>query len=345
MQVDSATRVVHGLEAIIDAAAGVLSQKSLTATLDGMVRELQPIVPFTSLAVYEADHDARVLVPVYAVGRWVEETLANRPGFDTSHAGGVVQSGELAHLDSWDTRLKRYTIPGTPVDEHEAIVIAPLTVGETVIGTLVVWREEPGGPVSFSPEEAQLFRRFATLAALAYANARQREQLLEQAATDALTGLANRRVFHERLAAELARGRREGRPVSLALFDVDDFKSINDNYGHPAGDAALRGFAQVLSGQARASDVVCRVGGEEFAAILAGADAEQAAEYARRALGVTRVSALGPRPVTASAGVATAPDGSEGADELFRRADEQLLAAKRCGKDRVAVSTEAHAGT
>ena len=209
MEASSAIRVVHGLEAIIDAAAGVLSQKSLTATLDGMVRELQPIVPFTSLAVYETDHSARVLVPVYAVGLWVEATLANRPGFDSSLAGQVVQSGEPLHLDPWDTRLKQYTIPGTPDDEHEAIVIAPLIAEEVVIGTLSVWREDPAREVSFSgEEEAQLIGRFATLAALAYANARQREQLLEQARTDTLTGLPNRRVFHERLDAELARSPR-----------------------------------------------------------------------------------------------------------------------------------------
>ena len=134
--------------------------------------------------------------------------------------------------------------------------------------------------MSFSGEEARLIRRFATLAALAYANARQREQLLEQALTDALTGLPNRRVFHERLDAELARGRRERRPVSLVLFDVDDFKAINDRYGHPAGDDVLRGFARVLADQARRSDTVCRVGGEEFAAILSGAAADEAAEYA-----------------------------------------------------------------
>ena len=336
MTASSAIRVVHGLEAIIDAAAGVLSQKSLTATLDGMVRELRPIVPFTSLAVYEADHAARVLVPVYAVGRWVEATLANRPGFDSSLAGQVVQSGEPQHLDPWDTRLKQYTIPGTSDDEHEAIVIAPLIAEEVVIGTLTVWREDPDSAVSFSGEEARLIGRFATLAALAYANARQREQLLEQALTDTLTGLPNRRVFHERLDAELARGRRERRPVSLVLFDVDDFKAINDYHGHPAGDDVLRGFARVLSAQARRSDTVCRVGGEEFAAILSGAGPGEAAEYARRVLTVTRDTPLGPRRITASAGVATAHDGAGAAEELFRRADEHLLNAKRQGKDQLA---------
>jgi diguanylate cyclase (GGDEF)-like protein len=334
----SATRVVRGLEAIIDAAAGVMAQQSLTATLDGMVRELQPIVPFTSLAVYEADHAARVLVPVYAVGRWVEETLSHRPGFDTSLSGGVVKTGEMAHLDPWDTRLKRHTIPDTPDDEHEAIVIAPLTVDRSVIGTLTVWRESQRDPQRFDPDEAQLIRRFAMLAALAYTNARQRDQLLEQARTDALTGLPNRRVFHERLAAELARGRREDWPVSLVLFDVDDFKGINDLYGHPAGDAVLRAFALLLDGQARVSDTVCRIGGEEFAAILGGADASEAAEYAHRALAATRDSQLGPRRVTASAGIATALRGDVAAEDLFKHADQRLLDAKQSGKDQVVVA-------
>jgi diguanylate cyclase (GGDEF)-like protein len=341
MEPTSAPRVVQGLEAIIDAAAEVLSQKSLTDTLTGMVRELRAIVPFTSLAVYEADHDARVLVPVYAVGRWVEQTLSHRPGFDSSLSGSVVQSGEMAHLNPSDTRLKQYTIPDTPDDELEAIVIAPLVVGDAVIGTLTVWREDDREEVLFTVDEAELIRRFATLAALAYVNARQRDLLREQALTDALTGLANRRVFHDRLDAELARGGREGRPVSLVLFDIDDFKAINDRHGHPAGDAVLRGFARILEREARGSDIVCRVGGEEFAVVVAGAGAAEAARYADRTLALIRSAILGPRRITASAGVATAAPHRCTAEELFRYADERLLAAKRQGKDRVAVASAA----
>src|SRR4051812_18334389 len=88
----SPTQIVLGLEAIIDAAAGVLAEQSLTATLEGMARALGEIVPFTSLAIYEADHRARVLVPVFAVGRYVDQTLADRPPFDASIGGAVVRS-------------------------------------------------------------------------------------------------------------------------------------------------------------------------------------------------------------------------------------------------------------
>jgi diguanylate cyclase (GGDEF)-like protein len=212
----------------------------------------------------------------------------------------------------------------------------PLIVADDVIGTLSVWREGMASP-SFAPEEAQLIRRFATLAALAYANAQQRDRLREQALTDELTGLANRRHFHERLIAELARGGREARDVALVLFDVDDFKSINDGHGHPAGDAALRGFAAILRDEARVSDVVCRIGGEEFAVILPNTSAADATRYAVRVLLATRNAALRPDggPLTASAGVASsATDGRVGT-ALLRAADDRLLAAKARGKDRV----------
>ena len=107
----SPIQVVRGLEAIIDAAAGVLAEQSLTATLNGMARALGAIVPFTSLAIYEADHRARVLVPVFAVGRYVEQTLADRPPFDASIGGSVVRSREMAHIELPDPRLSRYRSP------------------------------------------------------------------------------------------------------------------------------------------------------------------------------------------------------------------------------------------
>jgi diguanylate cyclase (GGDEF)-like protein len=329
----ASTDVAHGLEAIIDAAAGVLAEQSLQATLRGMVDALHPIVSFTSLALYEADHGTRELVPVFAVGRYVEETMADRPPFDASIAGTVVKTGVLAHLDPDDPRQAPYTIPDTPADEPAAIVVVPLLVAGTVIGTLTVWREGPGVGV-FTPAEAQLIRRFGTLAALAYSNAQHAERLREQALTDALTGLANRRHFEDRLASEIARLDRDATPVALITFDLDDFKRINDAQGHPAGDAALRAFASVLRGQARGSDLVCRTGGEEFAVILPGADTAAAVRYAERVVNAARSAG----PTTASAGVASGPDDGLSVEALVRTADRRLLRAKSAGKDRVVAS-------
>ena len=213
MQAVSATRVVRGLESIIDAVAGVLAEQSLDATLQSMARALRGIVPYTSLAIYEVDAERQLLIPVFAEGLFVEETLADPPALNDSITGKVVRSRQIVHLEPGHPWFGRYIIADTPQD-LEAIVFCPLIVADRVIGTLNVWREDSapelaGTIPTFSPEEAQLIKRFASLAALAYDNARRRELLSEQARTDELTGLFNRRHFHERLAAELARAQRD----------------------------------------------------------------------------------------------------------------------------------------
>lgn len=344
MQTVSATRVVRGLESIIDAVAGVLAEQSLPATLQSMARALGGIVPYTSLAIYEVDAEHNRLKPVFAEGLWVEETMADAPAIDNSISGKVVRSRQLVHLEPGHPWFGRHQIADTPQDV-EAIVFCPLIVADRVIGTLNVWREDSapemhGSVPSFSPEEAQLIKRFASLAALAYDNARRRELLSTQARTDELTGLFNRRHFHERLAAELARAQRDQAPVGLVLLDVDDFKRVNDVHGHPVGDAVLVKFGEVLEEHVRAGDVVCRTGGEEFAVVLPNADDAEATRAAERLVGAIRAAEWTiAGPITASAGVAVAPRDAGTVATLFKAADECLLAAKALGKDRVVLPT------
>jgi diguanylate cyclase (GGDEF)-like protein len=344
MHTVSATRVVRGLESIIDAVAGVLAEQSLDATLQSMARALHGIVPYTSLAIYEVDAERNRLQPVFAEGLWVQQTLADAPDLDNSISGKVVRSRQLVHLEPGHPWFGRHQIVNTPQDA-EAIVFCPLIVADRVIGTLNVWREgsapELHGTVpTFSPDEAQLIKRFASLAALAYDNARRRELLSAQARTDELTGLFNRRHFHERLATELSRAQREDAPVGLVLLDVDDFKRVNDVHGHPVGDAVLIAFGQVLEAHVRAGDVVCRTGGEEFAVVLPNADAAEASRAAERLVGAIRDATWTVAgPITASAGVAVAPVDAATVATLFKAADECLLAAKALGKDRVVLPT------
>jgi diguanylate cyclase (GGDEF)-like protein len=338
MHTVSATRLVRGLESIIDAVAGVLAEQSLDATLQSMARALRGIVPYTSLAIYEVDAERQLLIPVFAEGQFVEETLADPPALNDSITGKVVRSRQIVHLEPGHPWFGRYIIADTPQD-LEAIVFCPLIVADRVIGTLNVWREDSapelaGTIPTFSPEEAQLIKRFASLAALAYDNARRRELLSEQARTDELTGLFNRRHFHERLGAELARSQRDVTSVGLVLLDVDDFKRVNDVYGHPVGDQVLVAFGEVLSAHVRAGDVVCRTGGEEFGVILPNADEREAAHCAERLVCAVREAAWSiAGPMTASAGVAVAPDHAGTVATLFKAADESLLMAKAQGKD------------
>ncbi|MDZ5457384.1 diguanylate cyclase [Azohydromonas lata] len=171
-------------------------------------------------------------------------------------------------------------------------------------------------------------------------------ELERLARTDALTGLANRRVFDERLSAECQRALRGGRPLALLLLDVDHFKAYNDCHGHPAGDACLREVASALRlGGLRPDDVVARYGGEEFALLLPETDAAGAAAVAARVMQVLRHralphagSAVAPH-VTASVGVAVVPARAAGLvlpqvdQALLSQADQALYAAKAAGRD------------
>jgi diguanylate cyclase len=147
-------------------------------------------------------------------------------------------------------------------------------------------------------------------------------ELARQARTDPLTGLANRRGWNEQLGRELAQARRSGRPVSVALLDIDDFKGFNDSYGHQAGDRLLMAAAAAWQSQLREGDVLCRWGGDEFAALLPDCSEDAAQEI------IARVTSTTPGLQSCGAGVA-AWDGAETSDELVWRADSELLQRKR----------------
>ena len=157
---------------------------------------------------------------------------------------------------------------------------------------------------------------------------------------DHLTGIANRRAFFEAAEIELTRWRRRPRPLSLLLLDADHFKAVNDQYGHPAGDAVLRDLAATLSANFREVDVVARVGGEEFAVLLPSMSADAALAVAERllaAIAARRVECDGVQiAYSVSGGIAAMDDSVAGLDALMKRADEALYTAKRTGRNRIA---------
>ena len=163
-------------------------------------------------------------------------------------------------------------------------------------------------------------------------------ELERQATTDPLTGLVNRREFSRRFALDLARTQRDASPLSLVLIDLDHFKRINDQYGHAAGDAVLRTLAQLSHGCFRSIDTVGRLGGEEFAVLLPGADLQCAAQAARRLaqrLADTPVEHEGQRIVAGmTAGVAQRLPGEDSLESLLQRADLALYAGKQAGRAR-----------
>lgn len=170
------------------------------------------------------------------------------------------------------------------------------------------------------------------------------EQLREQANRDPLTGLYNRRYLDSTLERELARCKRDGNPLALILIDIDHFKQVNDTYGHQAGDEILLRLAAMLAGMARAGDVACRYGGEEFLLLMPTmpmASARERAEALRIAFEALEVpfGAFNLK-ATVSIGIAAYPGQGTSADELIRSADTALYRAKNLGRNRVEVESE-----
>lgn len=164
------------------------------------------------------------------------------------------------------------------------------------------------------------------------------EHVFNLASMDALTGAFNKRYFDETYGKEVARAVQQDLPLSLALFDIDFFKKINDTYGHPAGDAVLKNVAGAVRSQLRDGDALYRVGGEEFALVLAATPlelAQQAAEATRLLIEALVTEFMGVRiAATLSLGVAQLTPGETPA-ALYQRVDEKLYAAKRGGRNRV----------
>ena len=173
--------------------------------------------------------------------------------------------------------------------------------------------------------------------------ARYHEEIYQLATVDPLTGLYNRRQFLELLEKELARSANHQRPLALLIIDLDHFKSINDSYGHPAGDVVLKRVAAELKANAREEFIVARIGGEEFATVLPEHGLDEASAFAERlctaiaSLDVTNTQ-VGPQRVTVSIGVAQWQEAMVGVADLLRATDAQLYRAKQSGRNRVCVA-------
>ena len=193
---------------------------------------------------------------------------------------------------------------------------------------------------AFTLAERELFHYLAGQAAVSIENVGLHETVERQAVTDELTGLYNRRRFQEAMAVEVERSRRFGQSVGLVLLDLDDFKNVNDTYGHQQGDLVLREVARVLRETSREIDEPARYGGEELAVVLPGTDLEGAYNLAERVrvgieeLALPLLDGAGVLRITASCGVATLPGSADDMRGLVSAADDALYRAKRAGKNR-----------
>ncbi len=253
--------------------------------------------------------------------------------------------GSLAGLDQHVFEAERNALHGDGLGESQTdgANVASVALGtfedtNRVYGVITVGRAHP-----FTDDDRDILRSLAAQTTLALENVELHYQVRRQAVTDELTGLANHGRFQELLQLEMEQVRRYQHPVGLIMLDIDDFKSVNDTYGHQQGDVVLRQVARVLRDTSREADSPSRYGGEEMAVILPHTDLEGAYAIAERVrtsiegLRVPRLDDGGVLRITASLGVATSVNGRK--DALIADADGALYQAKHQGKNRTVGAT------
>lgn len=285
-----------------------------------------------------------------ALVRWYPETSAGviqavTSGHHIQRGASVSQGSLVGQLCAtglpqvWeDARLVEQVNPlyntSHVVPRLGSVSVVPLKQGEVVTGAIVVESEAVGGVLL---RDMRNVRLLGAVASVSLETVWQIEEATRRARTDALTGLANRRAFDETLARAIAEADRFGHNVGLVVCDIDNFKRVNDLYGHAVGDHVLRSIAASLSAGIRGVDIVARYGGEELVMLLGKADVAMAWEVAERMRAAIEAKTIGVGEhlvhVTASFGVASYPETARLGDELFPAADKALYVAKREGRN------------
>ena len=334
--------LVESYRRLADVFHEVLAEQSLDALLVRIADTVGDLIPsLDTLTIYEADETKLVLKPVLVRDVYADEIMSTTISFSEGITGWATRHREAvcsnqAHLDP---RVR--TVPGTPM-EPEALICVPLIARGQIKGALNIYRE--GDAVAFSETEFEIAKRFGDAAALALDNAEIRARLEHQARTDSLTGLFNHSVFYERLLQSLQEASRTHLPLAVLMLDIDDFKHVNDVHGHAVGDELLRFLAEALRAIVRPEDVICRLGGEEFAVVMDGCGGENAVSVADRVQSrLAEVDFPGIGRMTVSVGLALGPEHGMNPRELAACAEAAMMTAKAQGKNQVVLYDEAGA--
>lgn len=315
------------LASLVDLGSGLERARRPGEVIDVLVSHLRTRLGF-----------ARVVVMVRVDGSWGTWGDRADAGDDTGPLGrvanAVLADGQPRLVRSVDDGLLAAQLP----DAHN-VVVAALTGDEEPLG-LVAAEWGHGVHARIPSLTVSSLLQSVTHTALALRNARLLDEVERLATRDEVTGLANRRLFEETFPLEVGRQDRTGAPLTLVLLDIDHFKEINDEFGHPVGDAVLRDVGQALAANTKSFDLPARYGGDEFVVLLPGCAAEDAPGVAERMRAAASRAVQGPATVALSAGAATMPDDAGDGARLLAAADQALYAAKRGGRDRV--ETAAH---
>jgi diguanylate cyclase (GGDEF)-like protein len=306
-----------------------------TAVAKANIEALELLVHPDAGVTHILNHSQDRAVPAATVGGAVAEVLSHQA---LSTCAGMIRGSMYVSSDL--AAPLSVHCPIYPA-ERGTLACVPLVSGETMGAVHLYWERPRALPVEIRRSVAQIVSH----AALAIANRRLLGALLGQASTDPRTGLANSRAFDEAVVTALT-SRTADESIAVLMLDLDHFKEFNDRHGHPAGDEALRTFAEVLRSCMRDGDLAARYGGDEFAVMLPKIDPEAAVTIAVRVCSRAESTIISLAPgltdrLTVSIGVATAPSQALERVSLLRIADEALYQAKAEGRNRVVYVGEA----
>ena len=322
-------RQLRSQRELLQITESLLTTLDARAVLDSIIEGLGRFIDCDNIAIELVDPAAGTLTPLTARGVHAEFYLEPWNPGETGVATWVMEHDEPAFVrDAADDPRVNHRPDGSC---DGSLIVVPLRSRGGAIGVLTIERLGIGN--SFSYDEFELVQLFAAQVSIALHNAEVFQAVQVRARTDGLTGLLNHATFQEWLERMV----KEGASFSLIMLDLDDFRDVNNNRGHQAGDEALRGIGARLVRAGRDTDLVFRYGGDEFAYLLPRTDATGAllaAERARQAVRGTDDS------VSASVGVATFPTDGATAAGILLAADRACFVAKRDGRDRVATAAE-----
>jgi diguanylate cyclase (GGDEF)-like protein len=316
---------------IADAAERMFLADSPNAVFRILSEVLARAVSFDRLAIFEADWSAFTLQARVLIGEELYAMAGATHPLGTGVTGWALRRGVPYNCANTLEHPESAPIPGSEEDTGESLIVVPLTSRGSCIGVLDVWRY---GVDQFSDDDLERCTLLAKIGSDAWRRATEMFDLEQRVVTDAGTGLLNKRWWEELAPREAAQAIRSGSGIALLLVDIDDFKDVNDTFGHAIGDAVLSHVGKALSNSVRSGDAAIRLGGDEFLVMMRDCDEEQAVRTAEALRGaINRVTASAPRGLTASVGIAVFPNDGATLDEVLGAADDAMYEAKARGKD------------